>query len=166
MELLDEEGLEEITTSAAVPGYMTPFAFSSKKDKKKKLKRLKKTTGYIAVNEDLNDKDIKQINIYNSNSGNRNDAYEVKISGSNDNTSYTEIETIELDRSYSYSNQNGYQYISGDNPINSIDATITTTTNTIEYPFFILDLGSSKQIKQINIYNSETILSDTHSVKI
>ena len=62
MELLDEEGLEEITTSAAVPGYMTPFAFSSKKDKKKKLKRLKKSTGYTAVTEALDDKDLKQIN--------------------------------------------------------------------------------------------------------
>ena len=63
MELLDEEGLEEITTTAAVPGYMTPFAFSdgSKKDKKKKLKRLKKSTGYIAVTEALDDKDLKQI---------------------------------------------------------------------------------------------------------
>ena len=62
MELLDEEGLEEITTSAAVPGYMTPFAFSSKKDKKKKLKKLKKSTGYEPVNEALNEKDLKQIN--------------------------------------------------------------------------------------------------------
>ena len=62
MELLDEEGLEEITTSAAVPGYMTPFAFSSKKDKKKKLKRLKKSTGYEPVTEALDDKDLKQIN--------------------------------------------------------------------------------------------------------
>jgi len=64
MELLDEEGLEEITTTAAVPGYMTPFAFSDKseKDKKKKLKRLKKSTGYIAVTEALDDKDLKQIN--------------------------------------------------------------------------------------------------------
>jgi len=63
MELLDEEGLEEITTTAAVPGYMTPFAFSdgSKKDKKKKLKRLKKSTGYTAVTEALDDKDLKQI---------------------------------------------------------------------------------------------------------
>ena len=63
MELLDEEGLEEITTTSAVPGYMTPFAFSdgSKKDKKKKLKRLKKSTGYIAVTEALDDKDLKQI---------------------------------------------------------------------------------------------------------
>ena len=38
MELLDEESLEEITTTAAVPGYMTPFAFSSKEDEKKKKK--------------------------------------------------------------------------------------------------------------------------------
>ena len=40
MELLDEEGLEEITTTAAVPGYMTPFAFSDKseKDKKRRFK--------------------------------------------------------------------------------------------------------------------------------
>ena len=61
MELLDEESLEEITTTAAVPGYMTPFAFSSKKDRKKKLKRLKKSTGYEPVNEALDDKDLKVI---------------------------------------------------------------------------------------------------------
>jgi len=63
MELLDEEGLEEITTTAAVPGYSTPFAFSdgSKKNKKKKLKRLKKSTGYEPVNETIDDKDLKQI---------------------------------------------------------------------------------------------------------
>ena len=63
MELLDEEGLEEITTTAAVPGYLTPFAFSkSKKDKKKRLKRIKKSTGYTTVTEALDDKDLKQIN--------------------------------------------------------------------------------------------------------
>ena len=61
LELLDEESLEEITTTAAVPGYMTPFAFSSKKDRKKKLKRLKKSTGDEAVNEALDDKDLKVI---------------------------------------------------------------------------------------------------------
>ena len=62
MELLDEESIEEITTTAAVPGYMTPFAFSkSKKDKKKRLKKIKKSTGYEPVNEALNDKDLKQI---------------------------------------------------------------------------------------------------------
>ena len=62
MELLDEEGLEEITTTAAVPGYQTPFAFSSKEDEKKKKKRLKKSTGYSFVSEALDDKDLKQIN--------------------------------------------------------------------------------------------------------
>ena len=62
MELLDEEGLEEITTTAAVPGYQTPFAFSSKEDEKKKKKRLKKSTGYKFVTEALDDKDLKQIN--------------------------------------------------------------------------------------------------------
>ena len=62
MELLDEESLEEITTTAAVPGYQTPFAFSSKEDEKKKKKRLTRSTGYSVVKEALNDKDLKQIN--------------------------------------------------------------------------------------------------------
>ena len=64
MELLDEESLEEITTTAAVPGYMTPYAFSDggKKDKKRKKKMIKKSTGYELVKEALNDKDLKQIN--------------------------------------------------------------------------------------------------------
>ena len=61
MELLDEEGLEEITTTAAVPGYQTPFAFSSKEDEKKKKKRLKKSTGYKFVSEAIDDKDLKVI---------------------------------------------------------------------------------------------------------
>ena len=61
MELLDEEGLEEITTTAAVPGYQTPFAFSSKEDEKKKKKRLTKSTGYSVVSEDVDDKDLKVI---------------------------------------------------------------------------------------------------------
>ena len=49
LELLDEENLEEITTTAAVPGYMTPYAFKGKKKKKKK------------VDEALEDKDLKVI---------------------------------------------------------------------------------------------------------
>ena len=62
MELLDEESIEEITTTGDVAGYSTPFAFSSKEDEKKKKKRLKKSTGYSFVSEALNDKDLKQIN--------------------------------------------------------------------------------------------------------
>ena len=61
MELLDEEGLEEISTTAGVDGYSTPFAFSSKEDEKKKKKRLTKSTGYSVVSEALNEKDLKQI---------------------------------------------------------------------------------------------------------
>ena len=62
MELLDEESLEEITTTGDVAGYSTPFAFSTKSDEKKKKKRLKKSTGYTFVSEALDDKDLKQIN--------------------------------------------------------------------------------------------------------
>ena len=36
MELLDEESIEEITTTGDVAGYLTPFAFSSKKKIKRK----------------------------------------------------------------------------------------------------------------------------------
>ena len=61
LELLDEESLEEITTTAAVPGYSTPFAFSTKSDEKKKKKRLKKSTGYTFVTETLDSKDLKEI---------------------------------------------------------------------------------------------------------
>ena len=64
MELLDEESIEEITTTGDVAGYSTPFAFSdnSEEEKKKRLKRIKKSTGYTAVTEALDDKDLKQIN--------------------------------------------------------------------------------------------------------
>ena len=62
LELLDEESLEEISTTAGVDGYSTPFAFSSKEDEKKKKKRLTKSTGYSVVSEALDEKDLKQIN--------------------------------------------------------------------------------------------------------
>ena len=64
MELLDEESIEEITTTGDVAWYSTPFAFSdnSEEEKKKRLKRIKKSTGYTAVTEALNDRDLKQIN--------------------------------------------------------------------------------------------------------
>ena len=60
LELLDEESLEEISTTAGVDGYSTPFAFG--KMKKKKKKNLEKQTGYKFVTEALDEKDLKQIN--------------------------------------------------------------------------------------------------------
>jgi len=60
MELLDEESIEEISTTAGIAGYSTPKAFG--KMKKKKKKNLEKQTGYKFVTEALNDKDLKQIN--------------------------------------------------------------------------------------------------------
>ena len=61
LELLDEETLEEISTTAGVDGYSTPFAFSSKEDEKKKKKRLKKSTGYTFVSEGVDKKDLEVI---------------------------------------------------------------------------------------------------------
>ena len=50
-ELIKKE-LEEASTSAATPGYQTPYAFSDpKKDKKKKKKRDTGSTGYSYVSE-------------------------------------------------------------------------------------------------------------------
>ena len=61
MELLDEESIEEITTTGDVAGYSTPFAFSSKEDEKKKKKRLTRSTGYSVVKEALNNEDLKKF---------------------------------------------------------------------------------------------------------
>ena len=62
-EILDEEDLDEITTTGNVAGYNTPFAFTgnSKKSKKKKKKYSTNSTGYEVVNEALDDKDLKEI---------------------------------------------------------------------------------------------------------
>ena len=51
-ELIKKE-LDEASTSAATPGYQTPYAFSGgkKKDKKKKKKIATNSTGYSKVNE-------------------------------------------------------------------------------------------------------------------
>ena len=50
-EIMEEDELDEITTTADVAGYSTPFAFSKKKRKKKK----------IGVNEELDKKDLDII---------------------------------------------------------------------------------------------------------
>ena len=59
LELLDEESLEEISTTAGVDGYSTHFAFG--KMKKKKKKNLEKQTGYKFVSEAVDKKDLEQI---------------------------------------------------------------------------------------------------------
>ena len=59
LELLDEESLEEITTTAGAPGYSTPNAFG--KTSKKKKKNLEKQTGYKFVKEGVDEKDFKII---------------------------------------------------------------------------------------------------------
>jgi len=59
-ELQDEE-LDEITTTAGVDGYNTPFAFTGKKGKKKKKQVYTNSTGYTPVNEELDKKDIEEI---------------------------------------------------------------------------------------------------------
>ncbi len=59
LELLDEEGLEEITATGNVAGYSTPNAIG--KTSKKKKKNLEKQTGYKFVSEGIEEKDLKII---------------------------------------------------------------------------------------------------------
>ena len=60
-EIIDEEELDEITVTGNVDGYMTPFAFTGKKGKKRKKKIYTNSTGYKPVNEALDKKDIDII---------------------------------------------------------------------------------------------------------
>ena len=62
-EILDEEELDEMTSTANVDGYSTPFAFrgKSKKGKKKNKEISTNSTDYELVKEALGDKDLKQI---------------------------------------------------------------------------------------------------------
>ena len=57
-EILDEEDLDEITTTAAAPGYMTPMAFTGGKKKKKKYKD---NTYREKIGEGLEQTDLKII---------------------------------------------------------------------------------------------------------
>ena len=58
---LQQEELEEITVTADVDGYNTPFAFTGKKGKKKKKQVATNSTGFKPVNEALDKKDIEVI---------------------------------------------------------------------------------------------------------
>ena len=62
-EILDEEELDEMTSTANVDGYSTPFAFrgKSKKGKKKNKEISTNSTEYELVKEALNEKDFKVI---------------------------------------------------------------------------------------------------------
>ena len=60
-ELVEEE-LEEGSTTAGIPGYQTPYAFSGgrKKDKKKRKKNAKQA-GYQLFKEEIEAKDYKLL---------------------------------------------------------------------------------------------------------
>ena len=60
-EIVEEDELEEITVTGNVDGYMTPFAFSGKKGKKRRKKIYTNSTGYNIVSEVLDKKDLEII---------------------------------------------------------------------------------------------------------
>ena len=61
VEEIEEEDLDEMTSTGDVAGYNTPFAFTGKKGKKKKKKVATNSTGYKPVNEVLDKKDLEII---------------------------------------------------------------------------------------------------------
>ena len=58
---LYQKKLSEITTTASIDTYQTPYAFSKKGMKKKRKKNLEKQTGYKFVDEAISKDDIRQI---------------------------------------------------------------------------------------------------------
>jgi len=59
---LSESDLEETTATGDIAGYNTPNAFSNnKKRRKKQIKRANDSIGYTAVNEELDNNDLKSI---------------------------------------------------------------------------------------------------------
>ena len=60
-ELLDEEDLDEMTTTNDIAGYSTPFAFDPTGDKIKKKFRTKKNTHREKIGEALESKDLVVI---------------------------------------------------------------------------------------------------------
>ena len=53
--------LKEITTTASIDTYQTPYSFSKKGMKKKRKKNIEKQTGYKFVDEALDKKDVEKI---------------------------------------------------------------------------------------------------------
>ena len=60
IESLTEELLDEMTSTGNIDGYMTPFAFTGGKGKKKKKQISTNSTGY-SLFEGIDAKDLKQI---------------------------------------------------------------------------------------------------------
>ena len=58
---LYQKKLSEITTTASIDTYQTPYAFSKKGMKKKRKKNIEKHTGYKFVDEAISKDDIRQI---------------------------------------------------------------------------------------------------------
>ena len=58
---LYQRKLSEITTTASIDTYQTPYAFSKKGMKKKRKKDIEKQTGYKFVDEAISKDDMKQI---------------------------------------------------------------------------------------------------------
>ena len=53
--------LKEITTTASIDTYQTPYAFSKKGMKKKRKKNIEKQTGYKFVDESVSSSDMEEI---------------------------------------------------------------------------------------------------------
>ena len=53
--------LKEITTTASIDAYQTPYAFSKKGMKKKRKKNIEKQTGYKFVDEAISSSDMEKI---------------------------------------------------------------------------------------------------------
>jgi hypothetical protein len=58
---LFQKKLSEITTTASIDTYQTPYAFSKKGMKKKRKKNIEKQTGYKFVDESVSKQDLDQI---------------------------------------------------------------------------------------------------------
>ena len=61
LEIIEEDELEEITTTGDVDGYNTPFAFTSGEGKKKNKRISTNGTGFKVVKEALEAKDLEII---------------------------------------------------------------------------------------------------------
>ena len=60
-EILENEELDEETVTGDVDGYMTPFAFTGKKGKKKNKQISTNSTGFEVLDEEIDKNDIRKI---------------------------------------------------------------------------------------------------------